>query len=125
MRAISHSLNTASVLGINVNRVIVLTFMLGSALAGVGSVLVGLKYPKIEPLMGIMIGLKAFVAAVLGGIGNMTGAVIGALLMGVSEEFVAGYISSTMRDALAFALLIGILLWKPSGLLGKNSIEKV
>ena len=125
MRAISHSLNTASVLGINVNRVIVLTFMVGSALAGVGSVLVGLKYPKIEPLMGVMIGLKAFVAAVLGGIGNMTGAVIGALLMGISEEFVAGYVSSTLRDALAFALLIGILLWKPSGLLGKNSIEKV
>jgi branched-chain amino acid transport system permease protein len=125
MRAISHNLNTASVLGINVNRVIVLTFVVGSSLAGVGSVLVGLKYPKIEPLMGVMIGLKAFVAAVLGGIGNMTGAVIGALLMGISEEFVAGYVSSTLRDALAFGLLIGILIWKPSGLLGKNSIEKV
>lgn len=125
MRAISHNLNTASLLGINVNKVIVLTFMVGSALAGVGSVLVGLKYPKIEPLMGVMIGLKAFVAAVLGGIGNMTGAVIGALLMGLSEEFVVAYLSSTLRDALAFGLLIGILIWKPSGLLGKNSIEKV
>ena len=125
MRAISHNITTASVLGINVNRVIVLTFMVGSALAGVGSVLVGLKYPKIEPLMGVMIGLKAFVAAVLGGIGNMTGAVIGAMIMGLSEEFVVAYLSSTLRDALAFGLLIGILIWKPSGLLGKNSIEKV
>lgn len=125
MRAISHNLTTARILGINVNKVIVITFMVGSALAGVGSVLVGLKYPKIEPLMGVMIGLKAFVAAVLGGIGNMTGAVIGALLMGLSEEFVVAYLSSTLRDALAFGLLIGILIWKPSGLLGKNSIEKV
>jgi branched-chain amino acid transport system permease protein len=125
MRAVSHSITTARVLGINVDRVIVVTFMVGSALAGVGSVLVGLKYPKIEPLMGVMIGLKAFVAAVLGGIGNMTGAVIGALLMGLSEEFVVAYLSSTLRDALAFGLLIGILIWKPSGLLGKNSIEKV
>jgi branched-chain amino acid transport system permease protein len=125
MRAISHNLTTASLLGINGNKIIVLTFMVGSALAGVGSVLVGLKYPKIEPLMGVMIGLKAFVAAVLGGIGNMTGAVLGALLMGLSEEFVVGYLSSTLRDALAFGLLIGILIWKPSGLLGKNSIEKV
>ncbi len=125
MRAISHNMTTASILGINVNKVIVITFMVGSALAGVGSVLVGLKYPKIEPLMGVMIGLKAFVAAVLGGIGNMTGAVIGALLMGLSEEFVVAYLSSTLRDALAFGLLIGILIWKPSGLFGKNSIEKV
>ncbi len=125
MRAISHSLTTANLLGINSNKVIVITFIVGSALAGVGSVLVGLKYPKIDPLMGIMIGLKAFIAAVLGGIGNMTGAVIGALLMGLSEEFVVAYLSSTLRDALAFGLLIGILIWKPSGLLGQNSIEKV
>ncbi len=125
MRAISHSMTTASLLGINVNTVVVFTFIVGSALAGVGSVLVGLKYPKIEPLMGVMIGLKAFVAAVLGGIGNMSGAVIGAMIMGLSEEFVVGYLSSTLRDALAFGLLIGILIWKPSGLLGKNAIEKV
>jgi len=125
MRAISHSMTTASLLGINVNTVVVFTFIVGSALAGVGSVLVGLKYPKIEPLMGVMIGLKAFVAAVLGGIGNMSGAVIGAFLMGLSEEFVVAYLSSTMRDALAFGLLIGILIWKPSGLLGKHAIEKV
>lgn len=125
MRAISHSMTSASLLGINVNRVVVFTFIVGSSLAGVGSVLVGLKYPKIEPLMGVMIGLKAFVAAVLGGIGNMGGAVIGALIMGLSEEFVVAYLSSTLRDALAFGLLIGILIWKPSGLMGKNSIEKV
>lgn len=125
MRAISHNMTTASLLGINVNTIVVFTFIVGSALAGVGSVLVGLKYPKIEPLMGVMIGLKAFVAAVLGGIGNMTGAVVGALLMGLLEEFVVGYFSSTLRDALAFGLLIVILIWKPSGLLGKNTIEKV
>lgn len=125
MRAISHNITTANLLGINTNKVIVLTFMVGSALAGIGSVLVGLKYPKIEPLMGMMIGLKAFVAAVFGGIGNMMGAVVGALIMGLSEEFVVAYLSSTMRDALAFGLLIGILIWKPSGLFGRNAIEKV
>lgn len=125
MRAVSHSTVSASLLGINVNRVIVFTFVLGSCLAGIGSVLVGLKYPKIEPLMGVMIGLKAFVAAVLGGIGSMSGAVIGAMIMGLSEEFVVAYLSSTLRDALAFGLLIGILIWKPSGLMGKNTIEKV
>jgi branched-chain amino acid transport system permease protein len=75
--------------------------------------------------MGVMIGLKGFVAAVLGGIGNMSGAVLGALIMGLSEEFVVAYLSSTLRDALAFGLLIGILIWKPSGLMGKNTIEKV
>jgi branched-chain amino acid transport system permease protein len=121
MRAVSHSMTNASLLGINVNRVVVFTFVLGSSLAGIGSVLVGLKYPKIEPLMGVMIGLKGFVAAVLGGIGNMSGAVLGALIMGLSEEFVVAYLSSTLRDALAFGLLIGILIWKPSGLMGKNS----
>ncbi len=125
MRAVSHSMTNASLLGINVNRVVVFTFILGSSLAGIGSVLVGLKYPKIEPLMGVMIGLKGFVAAVLGGIGNMSGAVLGALIMGLSEEFVVAYLSSTLRDALAFGLLIGILIWKPSGLMGKNTIEKV
>jgi branched-chain amino acid transport system permease protein len=91
----------------------------------VGAVLVGLKYPKIEPLMGTLIGLKAFVAAVLGGIGNLPGAVLGGLLMGLSEEMVVAYFSSTYRDALAFGLLIFILLVKPSGLLGRTKVEKV
>jgi len=125
MRAVSTNLKVASLLGVNTDRVISLTFALGSALAGVGSVLVGMKYPKLEPFMGMMIGLKAFVAAVLGGIGNLQGAVIGGLLMGLSEEMVVGYFSSTYRDALAFGLLIGILIFRPAGLLGKNGVEKV
>ena len=87
--------------------------------------LVGLTNPKIEPLMGIMPGIKAFVAAVLGGIGSIPGAVIGGLLMGVSEYLVAGYISSTYRDGIAFVILILVLLLKPAGLLGRNVVEKV
>lgn len=125
IRAVSHSPRVASLMGVSVNQMIGLTFILGSSLAGIGSVLVGLKYPKIEPLMGMLIGIKAFVAAVLGGIGSLPGAVLGGILMGTSEEFVAGYLSSTYRDALAFGLLILILLFRPSGLLGKLQIEKV
>jgi branched-chain amino acid transport system permease protein len=86
---------------------------------------VGMKYPKIEPLMGTMIGLKAFVAAVMGGIGSIPGAVVGGILMGLSEEMVVGYISSTYRDALAFGILILILIFKPAGLFGKFTTEKV
>lgn len=125
MRAVSHSDSVSALMGVNVNRMIAITFVVGSSLAGVGSVLVGMKYPKIEPLMGTMIGLKAFVAAVLGGIGNIGGAVLGGVLMGLSEEMVVSYLSSTYRDALAFGILILILLFKPSGLLGKSSVEKV
>src|SRR3954466_4572421 len=112
-------------LGINTDRIIMFTFVVGSSLAAVGSVLVGMKYPKIEPLMGTMIGLKAFIAAVLGGIGNIMGAVIGGIIMGLSEEMVVAYLSSSYRDALAFGILIGILLYRPAGLLGKYSAEKV
>ena len=125
IRAVSLNANVAALMGINPNRIITTTFVIGSSLAGIGSVLVGMKYPKIEPLMGMMIGLKAFVAAVLGGIGNVAGAVIGAMIMGLSEEMVVGYISSTYRDALAFGILIVILIFKPTGILGKNSVEKV
>ena len=125
MRAVSTNMNVASLMGVNTDRIISFTFIVGSSLAGVGSVLVGMKYPKIEPLMGMMIGLKAFVAAVLGGIGSIGGAVLGGLIMGLSEEMVVGYFSSTYRDALAFGILIVILIFKPAGLLGKNSIEKV
>ena len=125
MRAISHSLETANLIGINVNKVIMITFILGSALAGAAGVLYGVAYPKVDPLMGMMPGLKAFVAAVLGGVGNLTGALIGAAILGLSETYVAGYISSTYRDALAFVILILVLLIKPSGLLGKPRIEKV
>lgn len=125
MRAVSQNPNVAQMLGVNINWVITLTFIIGSALAGVGSILVGVKYPRIEPLMGMMIGLKAFVAAVLGGIGNLPGAIVGGLIMGLSESLVVGYLSSTYRDALAFGLLIMILLFRPAGLFGKYSVEKV
>lgn len=125
MRAVSSNASVASLLGVNPDKIITLTFVVGSALAGVGSVLVGMKYPKIDPLMGMMIGLKAFVAAVLGGIGSVGGAVVGALIMGLSEEMVVAYLSSTYRDALAFGILIVILIFRPAGLLGKYSAEKV
>lgn len=125
MRAVSQNAGVAAMLGVNTDRIISLTFVVGSSLAGVGSVLVGMKYPKIDPLMGMMIGLKAFVAAVLGGIGNITGAVLGGILMGLSEEIVVAYLSSTYRDALAFGILIVILLFRPAGLLGRSQIEKV
>jgi branched-chain amino acid transport system permease protein len=125
MRAVSFNRDAASLMGIPVNRIITITFAIGSALAAAAGVLVGLTNPKIEPLMGIMPGVKAFVAAVLGGIGSIPGAVIGGLLMGVSEYLVVGYISSTYRDAIAFVILILVLLVKPAGLLGRNVAEKV
>lgn len=125
MRAVSQNMRVSSLMGINPDRIITITFMIGSALAGVGSVLVGMKYPKIDPLMGTLIGLKAFIAAVLGGIGNLPGAVLGGLLMGFSEEMVVAYLSSTYRDALAFGILIVILIFRPAGLMGRSSTEKV
>jgi branched-chain amino acid transport system permease protein len=125
MRAVSQNPGVARMLGINTDRIITFTFIVGSSLAAIGSILVGMKYPKIDPLMGMMIGLKAFVAAVLGGIGNIRGAVVGGLIMGLSEEMVAGYLSSSYRDALAFSILILILLYKPAGLLGRYTTEKV
>ncbi len=125
MRATSFNLEYASLMGIPTDQVISLTFVLGSTLAGAAGVLVGLTYPKIDPLMGVLPGLKAFVAAVLGGIGNVRGAVLGALILGLSEEFLVGYGAPTFRDALAFGLLIMILLFKPTGLLGLKRAEKV
>lgn len=125
MRAVSFNHDLASLMGIPTTKVISLTFMLGSALAGAAGVLVGLTYPKIEPLMGVMPGLKCFVAAVLGGIGNVVGAVLGAFTLGLAEEFLVGYWAPTYRDALAFAVLILILLVKPTGLLGVYRAEKV
>jgi branched-chain amino acid transport system permease protein len=125
MRAVSHSHMAASLMGISVDRIITFTFVLGSALAAAAGVLVALQNPKIDPLMGIMPGLKAFVAAVLGGIGNIPGAVIGGLVMGIAEVMVVGYLSPTWRDAIAFVLLIAILLFRPAGILGKHTAEKV
>jgi branched-chain amino acid transport system permease protein len=125
MRAVSFNHDLASLMGIPTDRVISYTFMLGSALAGAAGVMVGLIYPKIDPLMGVMLGLKAFVAAVFGGIGNIAGAVVGALTLGLSEEFVVAYGAPSFRDALAFALLILVLLFKPTGLFGVARKEKV
>jgi branched-chain amino acid transport system permease protein len=125
MRAVSYSHTAAALMGISVDRIITFTFVLGSMLAAAAGVLVALQNPKIEPYMGIMPGLKAFVAAVLGGIGNIPGAVLGGLVMGVAEVMVVGYLSPTWRDAIAFVLLILILLIRPSGLLGQPPAEKV
>ncbi len=125
MQAVSHNHMAASLMGISVDRIITFTFMLGSMLAAAAGVLVALQNPKIDPLMGIMPGLKAFVAAVLGGIGNIPGAVLGGLVMGIAEVLVVGYISPSYRDAIAFVLLILILLFRPSGILGKHTAEKV
>lgn len=125
MRAVSSNTMVARLMGINVDQVISFTFIIGSSLAGVASVLVGLKYPKIDPLMGMLFGIKAFVAAVLGGIGSLPGAMLGGVILGLSEEMVVGYLSSTYRDALAFGILIVILLFRPAGLLGSQTREKV
>lgn len=125
MRAVSFDTDAAKLMGIDVDRVISITFAIGSALAAAAGMLVGVYYNSIDPLMGIMPGLKAFVAAVLGGIGVIPGAMLGGIIMGVIEAMVSGFISSTFRDAAAFAILIIILLFKPAGLLGKNVREKV
>lgn len=125
MRAVSQNSTVAAMLGIPIDRVISFTFIVGSSLAGIAAVLVGMRYPKIEPLMGMLMGTKAFVAAVLGGIGSLPGAVVGGLIMGLSEEMVVGYSESTYRDALSFGILIIILIFKPTGLLGLKKVEKV
>ena len=125
MRAVSFNFETASLMGIPTDRVISTTFIIGSMLAAVAGILFGLSYPKIDPLMGIMPGLKAFIAAVLGGIGNVPGAVVGGLIIGVIESFVGGSRFSNFRDAIAFVILIAILLFRPSGLFGKYQAEKV
>ncbi len=125
MRAASFDTETAQLMGIDSDKVISMTFCIGSALAAAAGVLVGIYYNTIDPLMGIMPGLKAFVAAVLGGIGILPGAVVGGIVLGVVEALVAGFLSSTFRDAAAFAILILVLLIKPGGLFGKNTNEKV
>jgi branched-chain amino acid transport system permease protein len=125
MRAVSFDHNTARLMGINVDYIISVTFGLGSALAGAGGVLYGIAYPQIHPFMGVMPGLKAFVAAVLGGIGVIPGAMLGSVIMGLVETFTSAYISSTLRDAVAFAVLIVVLLVRPAGILGRSQREKV
>ncbi len=125
MRAVSQDADAARLMGINVDNTISFTFGLGSALAGAAGVLVGVYYNTINPLMGIMPGLKAFVAAVFGGIGLIPGALIGGFFIGTAETLVSGYINSLLQDAVVFAILILVLIIKPTGLLGKNVREKV
>jgi branched-chain amino acid transport system permease protein len=126
LRAVSHSFDTASLMGVNIDRVVSFTFVLGSALAAAGGLLYAVKYLTINPLSGLIPGLKAFVAAVLGGIGSIPGAVAGGVLLGLVEVFV-GYLpnGSQYRDGVAFVILIAILLVKPSGLFGRTVVEKV
>lgn len=125
MRASSQDMEAASLMGINVDNTISLTFAIGSALAGIAGVLVAISYPSITPYMGAMPGLKAFVAAVLGGIGSIPGALVGGIAIGLLETFSKAYISTNFSDAIVFAILIIILLIKPSGLLGKKTNVKV
>jgi branched-chain amino acid transport system permease protein len=126
MRAVSYNHQAAALMGVNIDRVISFTFGLGSALAAIAGVMYAIKAPGIEPLMGIQPGLRAFVAAVLGGIGNLSGAVLGGLVLGLLETFAGGVPGiSNYRDGIAFAILILILLFRPAGLLGKVQVEKV
>lgn len=127
MRAASIDFETARLMGININRVISTTFVIGSGLAAIGAVLWGSKYPSIYPLMGVMPGLKCFIAAVLGGIGNTTGAVIGGFILGMAEIMLVSFLPSLTgyRDAIAFIILIVVLLVKPTGLLGEKVTDKV
>jgi branched-chain amino acid transport system permease protein len=126
MRAVSFNEQAAALMGVNINRIISFTFGLGSALAAAGGILFAMNYASIDPLMGVQTGLKAFVAAVLGGIGNLPGAALGGLLLGVVETFAGGIPGlSNYRDGIAFGVLILILLFRPAGLLGKLQTEKV
>jgi branched-chain amino acid transport system permease protein len=125
MRALSVNIDAAKLMGIDTNRVIRSTFAIGSGLAAAGGILFGLDQITINPLMGVLTGLKAFVAAVLGGIGSIPGAVVGGLLIGLAEQLTAGYLSPEYRDAITFVILILILLLKPEGLLGTVRVEKV
>ena len=125
MRAISYDRSTASLMGVNVDLIISLTFALGSALAAAGGILVGIAYPVIEPYMGILVGWKAFVAAVVGGIGVVRGAMVGGFILGAVEIGAAAALPSTYRDGVVFALLLAILVFKPTGILGKPLFKPV
>jgi branched-chain amino acid transport system permease protein len=125
MRATEQNPEAAKLMGIDVNLVIMITFFIGSALASVAGTMVGMYYQTIDPYIGYMAGLKAFAAAVLGGIGVLPGAIVGGLLIGVIETLAAGYINAGYRDAIAFAVLVIMLIVKPAGLLGKQALKKV
>lgn len=125
MRAVSEDMGAARLMGVNVNSTISFTFAVGSALAGIAAILYSMAYQQVSPTMGVMLGTKAFVAAVLGGIGSIPGAVIGGLIVGFSEVFVAAFGLSVWQDAVVFLLLILVLVVKPTGLLGRPVTEKV
>ena len=127
MRAVSRDYEASALMGIDVNKIIRITFAIGSGLAAVGGALWGLKYNQIQPLMGMMPGLKCFIAAVIGGIGNIKGAVVGGFMLGIMEILIIAFFPSLTgyRDAFAFVLLIAILLVKPQGLFGEKASEKV
>jgi branched-chain amino acid transport system permease protein len=127
MRAVSTDIEASRLMAIDVNQIVSITFAIGSALAAIGGILWALKYPRLEPLMGIMPGLKCFIAAVIGGIGSIAGAVLGGLLLGIIELMTVAFLPELTgyKDAFAFVLLIVVLLVKPTGLLGKNQGEKV
>ncbi|HEY7086924.1 MAG TPA: branched-chain amino acid ABC transporter permease [Tepidisphaeraceae bacterium] len=127
LRAVSFRFDTAALMGVNIDRIISFTFVLGSCLAAVAGILYSVKYPKVEPLMGLLPGVKAFVAAVLGGIGNIAGAVVGGIVLGMIEVLAIAYLpnGSQYKDGIAFVILVVILLVKPSGLFGKHVVEKV
>ena len=125
MQAVSYDMQAASLMGISVNKTIAITFVIGSVLAGAGGVLYATAYPQIDPVMGYMPGLKAFIAAVLGGIGSIPGAMLGGVILGIAETLTKGFLSSQYADAISFSILIIILLVKPTGIFGKNQTVKV
>lgn len=125
MRAVSEDKGAAELMGINVNHTISLAFIIGSGLGAIAGIIYGMSYSLIDPYLGAMLGIKAFIAAVLGGIGEIRGAVVGGLIIGIAEAFTISYISSTFSDAVVFGILIFILLVKPAGLFGRNVREKV
>ncbi len=125
MRATSFDPEAASMMGIDIDRVIAFTFFVGSALAGAAGVMSGLVFQNIQPYMGFGAGLKAFTAAVVGGIGNITGAMLGGMIIGVAEAFTTGYLSSTFQNLIVFGLLIVFMLFRPTGLRGAPILQKV
>jgi branched-chain amino acid transport system permease protein len=125
MRATSFDLEAASMMGIDVDRVIAFTFLVGSALAGAAGVMTGVAYGNIQPYMGFGAGLKAFTAAVVGGIGNIQGAMLGGMIIGVAEQLTIGYLSSAFQDLIVLFVLIVFMLVRPTGILGSPVLQKV
>ncbi len=125
MRAISFDARTVPLMGVPANRIISLTFLVGAALGGAAGMLYGLAYPVIAPSMGVLVGWKAFIAAVIGGIGSIRGAVLGGFILGTVEVMVVAFLPSTYRDLISYSLLLVILIFKPYGLLGRAPNQKV